>query len=233
MDIGKMFTQIFEDKEWPTKVLVGGILVLLGFLVVPGILVGGYMIQYVRQVANREGTTLPPWADWGEYFAKGVLSFFISLVYSLPMIVLSGCISLFSTLAGQNNNGDPTLATVASICLGLPMAVYGLIIAIVLPAARVRYAVSNDVGAAFRFGEVFALISNSLGDYVMFLVVTVLAGLAAVLVGLVTLPLCGLGLLVLPFAIFWSYAVMALALGEFYARRSTAPAPAPTAVETL
>jgi hypothetical protein len=57
---------------------------------------------------------------------------------------------------------------------------------------------------------------------VVFVVAAVGAALAAVLVTLVTLPLCGLGLIVAPFATFWSYAVWANALGQVYAARSQA-----------
>jgi hypothetical protein len=225
MDIGRAFTHLFEDERWVTKVLVGGILVLLSFLVIPGLLVGGYMIEYVRRVALGEGDRLPEWSDWGEYFAKGVLSFFIELVYSLPLILVGICFSLFAAAAGNQSDSNVAIRTFAAVCLGLPATVYGLFIAFVLPAARLRYAVQGDLGAAFQFGEVFRLISTSLGNYVVFIVAAIAASLVAFLVSLVTLPLCGIGLLVIPFATFWSYAVWANALGRVHAAAGGQAAP--------
>jgi hypothetical protein len=221
MDINRAFTQVFADEKWPTKVLVGGILVLLSFLVIPALLVGGYMIEYVRRVARGEGDRLPEWSDWGEYFAKGVLSFLIELVYNLPLVLLGICFSLFAAAVGDRQDADAAIS-IATLCLAVPAVVYGLLVAFVLPAARLRYAVHDNLGAAFQFGEVFGLISTSLSNYVVFVVAAVGAALAAVLVTLVTLPLCGLGLIVAPFATFWSYAVWANALGQVYAARSQA-----------
>ena len=224
MSFSKPFTQVFEDKQWPTKVLVGGILAALSFLIIPGLLVGGYMIEYARKVARGEGADLPEWNEWGDKFTKGILSLLINLVYILPVILLNVCLSLFNAIAGEGNNADAVRA-MASICLGVPAAISGLFAAFVLPAARIRYAVSNDLGSAFQFGEVFGLISRSLSNYLTFVVVTVAAWLAAFLVVLVTLPLCGIGLILLPFASFWSYAVWANALGAFYAAQSPGAGP--------
>ncbi len=222
MDIRKAFTYLFDDPEWITKVLIGGILNLFGFLIIPSLLVGGYMIVHARRVALGEDTRLPRWENWGEYLAKGILSVIINFVYSLPIIVLGACLALVSAAFGSDgSNSNNPAPIIASVCLGLPMLVYGLVIAFVLPAARLRYAVTDDLGAAFRFGEVFALINSALDRYLTFVVVSIAALLIAFVVTLVTLPLCGLGILVAPFVTFWSYGVWAYALGQFYAARGT------------
>jgi hypothetical protein len=230
MSFSKPFTQVFEDKRWPTKILVGGILAALSFLIIPGLLVGGYMIEYARKVARGLGPDLPEWNDWGDKFTKGILSWLINLVYFLPVILLSVCLSVFNAIAGEGSDTE-AIRAMASICLGVPSAVYGLFAAFVVPAARVRYAVSNDLGSAFQFGEVFSLISRSLSNYVIFIVITIAAGLAAFLAVLVTLPLCGIGLILIPFASFWSHAVWANALGQFYATQSPGAGPGLPVIE--
>ena len=96
----------------------------------------------------------------------------------------------------------------------LILALYGLIVGLWLPAARLRYALSDNVADAFQFREIWDFISANLGNYAMAIVAMIVVAVALVVVGIVVAGVtCGLGLILFPFIDFVSYAVMAHLLG--------------------
>lgn len=213
MDVGKSFTFTFEDEKWIVKVLVGGV---LSIIPIAGFLVGGYMIETVRNIALGAADALPEWDDWGQKFIKGVLSWLIDLVYNLPTILVGMCLSIAMSIIGEGNNGNG-LGALLSLCLGMPMALYGLVVALWLPAARLRYALTDNVVDAFQFREIWDFISANLGNYALAVVAIVVAAVVAIVVGTVVAGVtCGLGLIFFPFIGFVRYAVMAHLLGQVY-----------------
>ncbi len=231
MDVGKAFTYAFEDENWVLKVLIGGVLLFLSFLLFPPLFVGGYMIETLRNVALGTTEKLPEWDDWGAKFTRGILSLLIDIVYQLPAILLGLCLGLLMAAASAGDGSDAeVLQAVLAACLGLPMALYAILVALILPAAWLRYAVTDDVMAAFQLREVLAFISENLGNYAIVILTAMGASLVAVLIVLITVPLCGLGLLLVPFVMFWVSAVMAHVLGQAYRLRPvTGEAEAPAA----
>ena len=64
LDIGKAFTYVTEDPKWVSKVLIGGGLIIAGFLTLVGWLftlpvVGGYLILLLRNVIAGQPQPLP------------------------------------------------------------------------------------------------------------------------------------------------------------------------------
>ena len=49
MDFGKAFTFAFDDKEWVTKLLIGGILSLIPIV---NLVVVGYTLKTLKNVAD-------------------------------------------------------------------------------------------------------------------------------------------------------------------------------------
>ncbi|HID86063.1 MAG TPA: DUF4013 domain-containing protein [Anaerolineae bacterium] len=213
MDVAKSFTYTFEDRNWVIKVLVGGV---LSIIPIASFLVGGYMIEVARNIALGAADGLPEWDDWGQKFIRGVLSWLINLIYSLPMILLGMCLGLALAVTEQGENGD-ALRALFSLCLGMPMALYGLVMALWLPAARLRYAVTDNVAAAFQFREIFDLISANLSNYALAIAASIGAAVAVALAGtLVAGITCGLGALLAPFIGFVGYVIMAHLFGQVY-----------------
>jgi len=88
----------------------------------------GYMVRTLRGVAAGD-ERLPEWTGWGDLFVTGLLVWVGALVYSIPGIIL--------------------------LRLG-PLAVLGsiwdLLVALWMPAAVIRFAMSNNLGSFFDFG---------------------------------------------------------------------------------
>lgn len=213
MEIGKAFTYVFDDENWITKVLIGGILAIIPIVFFA---VFGYMVETIRNVAQGLERPLPEWSEFGEKFVKGLMVFIIVLIYGIPLFLLSGCFSaarLAVVGVGENQEALLTLMSIVQGCLALP---YGLVIGFLSPAILLRYAVTGELTSAFGFGEIFNLITRNLGNYIIALILAWLAGLIAGF-GVIA---CGVGVL---FTSFWGCLVAAHLYGQIH-RASAATA---------
>lgn len=180
MDIGKSFSFVFNDPKWVTKVLIGGIIGIFSFLVLPIFILVGYSVQIVRNVLAGLEQPLPEWDRIGDYLVDGFKVFVVFLVYAIPGIILYA-------LGGIRGIGP---------LFGLLGFLYFLAIQIALPAVLSLYLnANNDIGAAFKFQEVIASVQTNLNDFIIIWLLTLVAGiiggLGAIvcLVGLIfTLP---------------------------------------------
>jgi hypothetical protein len=204
MDVGKSFSFVFEDDQWITKILLAAGILLLGLLfswllLIPLILafalLGGYSVEITRRAMKGQLSGLPEWDNWGELLSEGIKVIVIGIVYALPLIVLSICLSIpISIFASENAEGLSTLFSLALSCASL---LYAIAMSIVLPAAIAFYVAHDDLGAAFRFGEVFAFVRNSLSTYL----ITFLMSWVAQLIGQLGSIICGVGwLATVPYA---------------------------------
>ena len=194
MDIGKAFTFVFEDDAWITKILIAAAILLVGvlfswLLLIPLILavalLNGYMIEVTRRVIRGQVDGLPEWDNWGDLIADGLKLLVIQIVYMLPIIVLSLCM-IVPAAAAESSEG---LSVFLSVVLGCLMMLWAIAATIVLPAATAIYAATDELAAAFRFGEVFALVRDNLSTYLITLVMSWVAGFVGGLGSIV----CGLG----------------------------------------
>lgn len=87
MDLTETVTYPMKSDEWTKTVLIGGVLVFLGFLIVPLFAVYGYLVRAIRGSMS-ENPKPPAFSDWGELLRDGIQAWLISLVYLLvPLAV--------------------------------------------------------------------------------------------------------------------------------------------------
>ena len=217
MDFGKAFTYVSEDPDWLKKIGLGGVIAIVPIL---NFAVAGYSLEVSRRVINNEPRPLPEWDDIGGKLVKGFLVAVIGLVYGLPNILLS-CVSQVAAQAPQllssgSKSPDQTILTimlVVTACFSCLSFLYSLFMMVVLPAAIGNYAAKGQLGAAFRFGEVFGLVQKNIGTYLMVLLISIAAGIVAAL-GLIA---CVIGVI---FTAFYSQLVMGHAIGQAYREAS-------------
>jgi hypothetical protein len=208
VNIGKAFTFAFEDKDWLKKLGIAGLVMLIPLI--GQITVGGWALEVTRRVIQRESETLPDWSAFGDYLVKGLKMFVIGLVYALPIILLSVCANV--PLMFLQEGGDETMLSiisVASICVSCISAIYGIALAFAVPAALANFVVTDELGAAFRFREVFGLVRAAPAAYLLALIGSIVAGVVASL-GLI---LCFIGVI---FTIAWSYVIQSHLWGQAY-----------------
>jgi len=119
------------------------------------------------------------------------------------------------TRSGSSSSSDQmsTAVVVLTSCLGCLMFLYGIFMGFVLPAAIGNYAAKDQLGAAFRFGEILSLVQKNLGSYLLVLVIEFISGLVAVL-GIIA---CIIGV---AFTGFWAVLVTGHATGQAYREAS-------------
>ncbi|KPV49301.1 hypothetical protein SE17_33435 [Kouleothrix aurantiaca] len=224
MDIGKAFSFVFEDEEWVSKILIGG---LIGLIPLVGQLaVMGYALKVAQNVAQGNPRPLPRWSEFGDHLMRGLYDLVIRLVYSLPILVIALLFACVGGLAGGGASSQRAQERVGAlfgllgICLVPIMLVLGFAIAIVAYAALGRFVATNNLGAALRIGEVVGMVRKSIGAWAMMLVVAILASF----VGGLGAIACGVGAL---FTGFYAQCVIGHALGQTVVQQGMAAEPAP------
>jgi len=206
MDIGKSFSYVFDDKDWLKKVAIGG---LLNIVPIVNLIPGGYAVRTLKNVSEGKDKPLPEWDDWGGDFMKGLMVTLASLIYAIPMFILGGLSAAVSAIGSASSTSDAeAIAGVCAVGLSCLYALWGLVMGVILPAATVKYAKSGEFASFFRFSEIYRFISTNLGDYIIALLLSIVAFLVASIAGSI---LCGIGLL---FTMFWVTLVGAHLLGQ-------------------
>jgi hypothetical protein len=218
IDFGRCFTFVTEDPDWLTKILVGGLFMLLSAVLVGIPFVLGYWARTLKNVAAGKPRPLPQWDDLGGIFSEGLRLVGVYLVYAIGLALVLGLVcgvvivpfialgasgavdegteGLFAALGGLG-----TLVLWAVIMLGsLAAMVY-------LPAAMTRSALRDSFSEGFAFREIARFIQANLGNYALTIVVYLVASFVSQFGAI----LCCVG--VFP-AAFWAYEILAYALGE-------------------
>lgn len=206
-DFATPFTFVFEDRDWVPKVLIGGLFQLLGTLLIGTFFLLGYYARLVRNVIGGAERPLPGWNDLGEYFLEGLKLFAVALLFMLPIF---GLVLLLVVPAAILEEAGAEGAGALFGCL-FPLVIMPLALAtaVVLPAALVRVAVFERFSAAFELGEVVGLIRRSGVNYLLAIVVHILAGF----IGQFGVLLCVVGVF---FTGFWAMAASAHAFAQAY-----------------
>jgi hypothetical protein len=210
MDIGKAFSYVFEDEQWISKVLIGGLLI---WIPIVNFAVFGYMIKVAQNVAQGSPRPLPEWSEFGDHFMRGLYAFAIYLVYFIPLIIVEA-LYFFVTLglaSGRGRSGAGA-AGLLGLCFVPLVFVLAIGLAVVLYAALARYVATNSLSEAFKFGEVIGSVRNNFSPWLMLLLVSILAQF----VGGLGLIACGVGAL---FTGFYAICVQGHALGQTVARQ--------------
>lgn len=214
MNFGRAFTYVFEDPDWLKKVAIAALVSLIP--VVGTITVLGWTLEITRRVIKGEGESLPDWSDFGAYLGKGFQALLVGLGYAAPLILIMLCGLIISMLpamlSGNGGNSDAIggLMAVVLFCTYCLVALLGIGIGIVIPAAYGKLADTGELGAAFRFGEVFGLVRAAPGPFLMVLLGGIVAnGIIAPLGSI----LCGIGVLL---TVAYAMLVMAHLYGQAY-----------------
>ena len=178
MDINKAFRFVFDDKQWISKLLIGVLMTVTGFLIVPALILQGYLVKIVRQVMDGQDNELPEWSDYGNLLRDGFYLTVGQLIWFLPLILLLLIVGVttggFSSMV-QGSDASALIATgggLLMLCLGLLLVVAALFLT---PALLIQYAIKGEFGALFRFGEIRDLISNHMADILIAFLVTLVA----------------------------------------------------------
>lgn len=190
MQFGKAFTFVFEDPDWFKKVLIAA---LVGLIPIIGqFVLVGWALETTRRVIRRQPGGLPD-LDFGAQLGLGFQSFVIFLVYSIPAMIIYLPVFVIPFVFGENTSSDlaATAVTLAMVCCTGLLALYGLLMMVMIPAAHGNFIAQGRLGAAFNFSQVFALLRAAPGAYLMVLLGGLVAGFIAPLGSIA----CGIGVI--------------------------------------
>jgi hypothetical protein len=214
IDFGRPFTFVFDDPDWVRKILLGGLMTLLSFLLIGIFIVFGYCARLARNVAAGVARPLPEWNDIGDYLLEGLKLVVIAIIYYIPVMIVfaigMGGTAFLGALA--DDTGADAVAAVAGGMFSIGMCflyIFALAVAAILPAALTLAVMRQDFGAAFDFRTVFSYIGQNGANYVLAIAVHLIAGFLAQFGFFL---LC-VGLL---FTAFWSQLATTHAFGETY-----------------
>lgn len=133
-----------ESLEYPTrgndlgrKYLIGTLLGLGAFLIVPAFVLAGYLVKVIRE--SVEGAEqIPAFDDYTELFVDGLKAAGIMLTYLLGAVAV---------IAGLDSLGQATGTTALMDLLGFTVLLLSLYL---LPSAITEFARNNSMRAAFR-----------------------------------------------------------------------------------
>lgn len=160
-------------------ILIGGVLALFSFLIVPGLLLLGYFVRVLRGAEAGEETP-PTFGAWGELLVDGVKAFVVLLVYSIvPAIVVS--VTTGGLIAAAGAGGVRTAAVAGGLIGLLVGGILWLAAFYVIPAALASLASTDRLGSAFDTDVLWVVLTD--GRYATgWLVALVLFVLTAVVV---------------------------------------------------
>ena len=198
MDVGKSVGYVFEDKKWTNKLLIG---MLVSIVPIVNFALFGWVIDTMRNVSQRQPNPMPEWDNFGDKFVKGAILFVASLIYSLPMLLIS-CPALFlpfmrGDLGRSGQQAVTSMFVGTSLLLACAISIYALLLSFLLPAIFLNFARKGTFAACFEFGEIWRIMSRNLGDYIVaWLIIIVVSIAASFVIGIVGtvlafIPCCG------------------------------------------
>ncbi|MCX7670703.1 MAG: DUF4013 domain-containing protein [Anaerolineae bacterium] len=223
MDFGKAFTFMFEDPDWVRKLgigtVVGAVAILLSPVLiglVPMIMILGYCLDVLRNVADGQTYPLPEWEDWSGFLTRGFKLLVAFFVWSLPIILISIPMIIGAALVGDQSSGaNAVFGTLFIICSSCLMVLWGLFELLISPAIYIRLAVTDRLASAFEVSRLWELTRDNLGNVIIAILLLIVAGIIAGIVGTLGFILLIIGALVtFPAAMLWQYLVQAHLFGQ-------------------
>jgi hypothetical protein len=180
-NLHQVFAFPFQDPKWLEKFLIGTLLLLVSFFILPMFLIYGYSTELMRMAIKGKELSLPEWDAWEKKFTDGAKLFVVGLIYTLPFIVffivVYGFI-LFCVVGSEmiDYSGDTTSPYWAILTLlgslgGMGMFGFGillvLIIGVLMPAMIGHVVAKDDISAAFRIGEWWKILRANISGFMI------------------------------------------------------------------
>ncbi|MFU8890492.1 MAG: DUF4013 domain-containing protein [Anaerosomatales bacterium] len=185
MDVGRGLGAPFKDPAWVTKALLGGVWAVVPFT---GFALTGYYLDYIRNTAHGKETPLPDWSLFGRFWVRGLLASIAILLYMLPAIaiitvgVLSFVVpvTMVTGSSSVDSGGGLEALFAGGMCLVVMLAmVYMVAVWIFTAAALAHYAMHEEFGTAFAFGDIKRRLSTPGAGYATALVMSIVIAIVA------------------------------------------------------
>lgn len=197
------------------SVFIGGILMVVSFLLIPLFLVQGYLLRIAENTMKKDDS-MPNWENFGDMMVKGLIVFLIGLAYFIiPVIVffILGGISLISLMT---KNPAGIISAIGGLLFALLIAgILFLILGFMYIFGILRYVETGNLASAFGFGEILNRISKKFGEFIVaYIIMLGICIITLVFLGLMSAIL--IGIVLFPFAIFYIMIVFYRLFAKIY-----------------
>jgi len=203
------------SDDWVKTVLIGGFLTLFGVLVVPAVLVAGYLVRVLR--ATMHGDETPPqFNDWGALAGDGARAFAIGVVYGLAPAVLVALTAAIAAVVAGPGGRSGLLVGLVTFGGGLLALVVSLAAVYVLPAALANYAEHDSLRAGFAVNDLRPVLTSGTYATAWAMGFAIVLGASIVTGVLSVIPLIGtiVGVFVTFYAVTSAYYIVGHAWGD-------------------
>ena len=209
MNFGLSFSYIFQDRDWFKKLILPGLCMLIP--IVGWMVALGWSLKAAKNVMDGAEAPLPD-LDFGNDILRGLFAFLISFVYSIPVSILTSLSGWFGNWMFFDNEIVLIGTGIVTSVLGLLAFCLSLFTTLLTVAATAHYIAQDDIGVAFRFGEVWDVLKANVGDW---LLVVVGVFLAVGIIGPLGTIACVIGVVL---TLTYGLAVSGHLMGQAYAR---------------
>lgn len=145
--IEELSRRIWEDTEFRTKWLIGGLLSSVPLL---NIIVLGYFLRYARQLREGGSLSLPAWDNWESLLTDALRMLILQLVFlGIPFLISLAVSWMFQSIFG-------VFSTLSVIPVGWVFLPLGVAVGLVFwMAALMRYLPTQDWARVFDFASVW------------------------------------------------------------------------------
>lgn len=177
-----LFRYPFQGEAWGSKLLILSLITGAGFFIpiLPWLFSAGYSAAVLRQaVAGDLENGLPEWKDWNRLLLDGARLLGISLVITLPLILVYfiGIGFYFVSITGAVNGssyGNEILPSILAmggatvlLCVNLFVAVLGALAGVLFMPAVSHMLIQDSFSAVFRIREWWPIFRANLGGFII------------------------------------------------------------------
>jgi hypothetical protein len=195
MDYGTAFSFAFQDEEWLKKIAIGAVLALTGIGMIPLV---GWMMEIIRR-AKVGDYSLPDWSDFGKLIVDGLKAMLVTLIWMIPVGIISGCIAGGSVLGSDTSSDANQILgwglVALSSCLSIP---FYLALIILLPPMIGILADTDKFSEALNPVNSWKLFRNNIGGYLLVILIQgfgfpILVGIGSIACGIGAFPAMAYG----------------------------------------
>ena len=175
MNYSRAFTFVFEDKNWLSKILIAGLISLIP--IVGQLYLMGWTVEIVRRVKAGRTDVLPT-THFTYFLTLGLKLFVVALIYSIPVIILSAIMQLFTSSAGNTDSDIFTVFFAGLGCIGgILSLVINIAVALLGTYGTIKLAETDQIKACLDFQDAFNTIKNNITTFIIVELLAIVAGL--------------------------------------------------------
>jgi hypothetical protein len=227
-NIEQLLTFPVKDPESRNNFFIGTLIYLAGFIIpiLPMFVATGGVVKVMRKALRGEEPRMPSWEDWNSMFKDGGILYGVSLIYSIPLLILMipillGIIFLPYWNTTQSGSNE-ILPWVTFFTPGLIMLFFipaSIAIGFLTPIATTHVIARDNFAAGFRFREWWQVLRANPAGFILAYIasITVSTGLIIVVqFAMMTIVLICVLPLIMPAITLYSMLVMYTAYAQAY-----------------